>query len=155
MDSRLKEILSILSDVGAVVVRQRKHQVYRLPSGETFVVAATPSDGQHAYANALGDLKRRLGLYGERGVKGERREKKRREAPAALTMPTPLSGHKAALSNFREQLGALPRAIPPAPAVPRGKRIVHPVFGSHPRKAPEARPVDLTPLLTSFSRKTR
>ena len=34
----------MLRDCGAVLVRQRKHEVWKLPNGTTFVRSKTPSD---------------------------------------------------------------------------------------------------------------
>ena len=48
-----------LKRAGAVLVRQRKHQIWRLPDGRNFVMAATPSDGR-ATANQVQQLRRML-----------------------------------------------------------------------------------------------
>lgn len=52
-------IVQQLKRAGAVLVRQRKHQVWRLPDGRNFVMAATPSDGR-ASANQIQMLRRIL-----------------------------------------------------------------------------------------------
>lgn len=60
---------------GAVLVRQRKHEIWRFPDGKTFTRPKTPSD-VCSDKNSLMCLKSMLGLNGERGTPGHRREKK-------------------------------------------------------------------------------
>jgi hypothetical protein len=55
------EIDRLLEESGAVLVRQNKHLVYRLPNGKNFVVAKTPSDPDRGAKNSLSDLRRALG----------------------------------------------------------------------------------------------
>lgn len=68
------EIARILREHKAVLARTKRHFVYKFPSGRTFTMASTPSD-YRAASNQLRDLKRTLGLFGERGIPGERRER--------------------------------------------------------------------------------
>lgn len=63
---------------GAVLVRQRKHEVWRFPDGRTFTRAKTPSDVR-SDKNALMDLKLLLGINKDRGAPGKRRNKKARK----------------------------------------------------------------------------
>jgi len=60
MDYR-RETDAILKRSGAVLLRQRKHEVWRLPNGETLVRSSTPSDW-HANENAYKDLVKKLRL---------------------------------------------------------------------------------------------
>lgn len=53
--------LSLLREHGAVLVRSNKHEVWRLPNGQKFTRATTPSD-YHADDNNLSDLRELLGL---------------------------------------------------------------------------------------------
>jgi hypothetical protein len=69
------EAEEILRSHGAVLARQRKHEVWKFPDGRTFVRASTPSD-VNGDRNSLRQLKRLLGLDGERGIEGERRERR-------------------------------------------------------------------------------
>ena len=55
------EIDRLLDESGAVLVRQNKHLVYRLPNGKNFVGAKTSSDPDRAAKNSLSDLRRALG----------------------------------------------------------------------------------------------
>jgi hypothetical protein len=55
------EIDRLLEESGAVLVRQNRHLVYRLPNGKNFVVAKTSSDPDRAAKNSLSDLRRALG----------------------------------------------------------------------------------------------
>lgn len=57
-----QEICRLLHESGAVLVRQNKHLVYRLPNGKNFVVAKTSSDPERAAKNGLSDLRRALGV---------------------------------------------------------------------------------------------
>ena len=57
-----QEIDRLLAQSGAVLVRQNKHLVYRLPNGRNFVAAKTPSDPDRAAKNGLSDLRRALGV---------------------------------------------------------------------------------------------
>ena len=53
-----KELQRLLKAHGTLV-RAKKHKVYRLDNGKTFVLAASPSD-HRACKNALTDLRRLL-----------------------------------------------------------------------------------------------
>ena len=46
-----------LQRLGAVLIRTKKHDVWRLPDGRRFVVAQSPSDAR-SEANTLADLRR-------------------------------------------------------------------------------------------------
>lgn len=37
-------IVDVLAELGAVLVRNRNHLIYRFPNGQTFVMSRTPSD---------------------------------------------------------------------------------------------------------------
>ena len=66
------EVSRLLNESGAVLVRQNKHLVYRLPNGQTFVAAKTPSDPARAAKNNLSQLRRALGIVRETpDLKGE------------------------------------------------------------------------------------
>jgi hypothetical protein len=66
------EVSRLLDESGAVLVRQNKHLVYRLPNGQTFVAAKTPSDPARAAKNNLSQLRRALGIVRETpDLKGE------------------------------------------------------------------------------------
>lgn len=69
------EITRLLREHGAILARTKRHMVYKFPDGRTFTMASTPSDFRAAN-NQLRDLKHTLGLFGTRGVPGERRDKK-------------------------------------------------------------------------------
>lgn len=78
----------------AVLVRQNKHLVYRLPNGQNFVVAKTSSDPVRAARNSLSDLRRALGI--ERGNHGGKEEPPSMETtqlvpPPAERAPAPES----------------------------------------------------------------
>ncbi len=48
-----------LKDANAVLVRHKRHAVFRLPNGRNFVMPSSPSD-HRAEQNALKDLQRAL-----------------------------------------------------------------------------------------------
>ncbi|CAB4166309.1 hypothetical protein UFOVP836_26 [uncultured Caudovirales phage] len=52
-------ILDQLKRAGAVLVRQKNHQVWRLPDGRRYVMSQTPSDGR-AGRNQAAVLRRLL-----------------------------------------------------------------------------------------------
>lgn len=54
-------ILDQLKRAGAVLVRQKNHQIWRLPNGRNYVMAQTPSDGR-AGRNQAAVLRRLLKL---------------------------------------------------------------------------------------------
>ena len=53
----MSELDQLLRDSGAVLVREKKHRVYRLPSGRNLVLSKTPSD-RRTEANQIRDLRR-------------------------------------------------------------------------------------------------
>ena len=58
MTKRLtKRVRQALNRVGAVLVRQRTHLVFRLANGRKLVMAATPSDRRHWEQNVLRDIR--------------------------------------------------------------------------------------------------
>lgn len=64
-----------LAACGALLVRRNKHEVWRLPDGQNFVIAVSSSD-QRAEANNLARLKRALGQQKFATTVGERRRPK-------------------------------------------------------------------------------
>lgn len=72
-----REVASLLKEHGARLTRTKRHLVYKFPDGKMFTKACTPSDFR-AENNQLRDLKKLLGLYGERGIPGVRRVAKQK-----------------------------------------------------------------------------
>ena len=64
-----RTLQDLIDQHGGVLVRHRKHPIYRFPGGVIFVVPATPRC-PHAYANAVATLRKLLQLNGERGAEG-------------------------------------------------------------------------------------
>lgn len=79
MDAK-QQVDDLLKRTGAVLVRQGKHLVYRLPNGKTFVRSTTSSDRNSAHAD-LTELRRALDIKNEGGGEGERRKKVYRAKP--------------------------------------------------------------------------
>ncbi len=66
----------LIAEHRGVLVRSKKHRIYRFPNGVVFTVASTPRCPR-AYANAITELKRLLGLNDpDRGQPGNRRDRK-------------------------------------------------------------------------------
>jgi hypothetical protein len=53
------EVFTILNDAGAVLVRQRKHKIFRFQDGRIWVIPSTPGDSR-AWRNNLAGLRRHL-----------------------------------------------------------------------------------------------
>jgi hypothetical protein len=101
----MNTIGSMLSSCGAVLLRQRKHFVWRLPNGQKYVTACTPSD-RRAEANQISELRHRLGAvdYAPKTEPGERREK--RHKPGRDETLNITAGPDRTGVTLREQLSA-------------------------------------------------
>ncbi len=56
-----RELERMLEEHGAVLVRDGRHLVYKLPNGQTFVQSKTPGDAARGARNSLSDLRHALG----------------------------------------------------------------------------------------------
>jgi hypothetical protein len=65
MDRHEKLVKTTLKQHGAVMVRAKKHEVWRFPDGRQIVTASTPSDGGHGWKNKWSELRRMLRLDNE------------------------------------------------------------------------------------------
>jgi hypothetical protein len=88
-----EEVIRILKEHGAKIVRTKKHIVWRFPDGKSWTVSSTPSD-VCAWKNNLADLRSYLKLNPvERGKPGERRVKKpktkRQKSEIAIAVASP------------------------------------------------------------------
>ncbi len=59
MSPQRRHIISLLDEAGAVLVRTKKHKVYKLRNGQIFVQSGSPSD-HRADVNQLCLLRRML-----------------------------------------------------------------------------------------------
>lgn len=75
MDRYEKMSRDALKEAGAVLKSKNRHEKWELPDGRCIVFSVTPSD-VNAWNQKWRDVRSLLGLTGERGVEGERREKK-------------------------------------------------------------------------------
>jgi hypothetical protein len=88
----VKRLSDALSSAGAVLLRQGKHLVYRLPNGRKFTAASSPSDVR-AERNALSNLRHALDAVPEH-KEGVRRVKARKPgAPTRVDRPLSTMGH--------------------------------------------------------------
>ena len=69
------EVDRLLKENKAALKRHKKHEVWELPNGRTFIRACTPSDCRSG-DNELANLRNALGIAVARGLPGERREKR-------------------------------------------------------------------------------
>jgi hypothetical protein len=81
------QIRNLLRDHGAVLVRHRRHNVWRFPDGRTIVRSKTPSDWRHSM-RALTDLHHVLGVRRRR-----RKNHGRKRKPGIKFAPAPLEEH--------------------------------------------------------------
>lgn len=70
-----QQVDELLKESGAVLIRDHKHEVWRLPNGNRFVRAKTPSDRRED-RHGLSDLRRALGIENTGGGIGERRKRR-------------------------------------------------------------------------------
>lgn len=90
-----QRVNALLQSAGAVLVRRRKHKIWRLPNGNHFAESTSP--GGNPKANDLNharDLRRALGITStETKQEGERREKKRKEGRPEPIKYEPFKGN--------------------------------------------------------------
>ncbi len=92
------EVERMLEQSGAVLARQNKHLVYRLPNGRTFTRHKTPSD-HRAALNELSDLRRALGV-----VRGK--PKPRKAAPIVAVPEQPQSSQAQPKEVLKDRIAA-------------------------------------------------
>ena len=84
------EVERLLQASSAVLVRHKRHLVYRLPNGQNFVVSKTTSDPARAGKNNLAELRRALGMHETPEQQGETTMETNHTLAPALAVPTPL-----------------------------------------------------------------
>lgn len=83
------EIDRLLDEHGAVLLREDKHRVYRLPNGQKFTSPKTPSD-HRSMRNNLSSLRHALGVvHQNHNPKGEQKMQPQRSTPPAASEPAP------------------------------------------------------------------
>lgn len=107
-----RRLADALVAAGAVLKRGKKHRVYELPNGRTFVIGSTPSDSR-ADLNAISDLRKVSGVDvtpDRRKASADVREERRRRPgragePNAWGLPSEASPMASALraSGYVEQ----------------------------------------------------
>ena len=71
-----KDVEALIKEHGGVLVRQKKHQVWKFPDGRIFTMASTPGDCVHAERNNMTDLRNFLGIAREIKKNPNRRTKR-------------------------------------------------------------------------------
>lgn len=74
------QVERILKSHNCVLLRDGKHEVWRLPNGNKFTRPKTPSCGR-SHSNSLSDLKEALGLTQHKTTVGVRRQKPKKQKP--------------------------------------------------------------------------
>lgn len=95
------EVDRLLEQSGAVLVRHKKHLVYRLPNGNNFVVAKTTSDPARAAKNNLSTLRNALGIpreKTERPKEGTMQQQRPTSLPT-VELPAPVPEAKESLKQ--------------------------------------------------------
>lgn len=83
------EIDRLLDEHGAVLLRDDKHRIYRLPNGQKFTSPKTPSD-HRSMRNNLSSLRHALGVVRQNhNPKGEQKMQPQRSTPPAAPEPAP------------------------------------------------------------------
>lgn len=117
---------SLIEEHGGVLVRQRKHKVYRFPNGSTFVVASTP-ECPLAYDNALSHLKRLLGVYPpDRGAPGTRRNKRFKQRQASGNQLLQFENQAGSTETWKDKLAQVAKMLTPPPPLPRPSQFRKP-----------------------------
>ena len=79
-----EEVYQLLKKHGAVLDRQKRHNVWKFPDGRIFTQSRTPSDWR-APLNQLSDLRRMLGVSVPlRGEPGERRPRRNKHSESGI-----------------------------------------------------------------------
>jgi hypothetical protein len=114
------ELEQLIKEHTGVLVRQKKHKVYRFPNGLNFILSSTP-ECPLAYDNALSSLKKVLGINDpNRGLPGERREKRiKRKNTRGSKMPPSGSSPIQEPVSWKQQLAVANLQLAPAPVVTR------------------------------------
>lgn len=89
----------ILKTAGAVLQRKRKHEVWSLPNGQTFIRSCTPGDTR-ASKNQLRDLRKALGIVVE-PVKSKREKPRETKRPVPCSAPRVLNPQSVPSDNDR------------------------------------------------------
>lgn len=113
MDRHEAQILDLLKAHGAVLDRQHKHNVWKLPNGKVFVMSKTPGKAWTSWRCHLTDLKHLLGMVKTEATVGERRERKAKRQRAHQDF---IEVGSVQTPDFREKLKGLlevkPRFVP-------------------------------------------
>lgn len=105
-----EEVMRLLKEHGAVLERTKKHAVWRFPDGRSFALPTSPSRSS-SWDNNLHDLRKLLGVNGERGAIGGRRPRKVRRKVTVKTSIEPQNNIQ--LRDLKSQLFQIRHKLPP------------------------------------------
>jgi hypothetical protein len=115
----------LIAEHGGVLVRQRKHKVWKFPTGVVITVSSTPEDSR-GEINALACVRNLLGVNPpNRGTPGERREKRvKRKSDVGTLLPSTL--HDITTGDLKMMLAAVKSDVPKPQHTKPSKTIKHP-----------------------------
>lgn len=70
----MERVEELIREYGGLLVRTKRHFVYRFPDGRIFILSSTPSDS-HTERNSLADLRKFLGIKRESNKNPDRKRK--------------------------------------------------------------------------------
>lgn len=125
-----EQTLKMLKEAGAVLTRQKTHEIWRLPDGRTFVRSKTPSSPL-THDNEFAMLKRILGVKTEKPAKQEGHTRSRKARKQRVVTPAVLmKGRRPSMEDLDpilEKLMKVVRTTKPryAECFPMERRVVY------------------------------
>lgn len=100
----MRNSIDLLKEVGAVLVRTKRHNVWRLPNGSTVIMSQSPSDFR-AEANRVREIRHKMGMVdaAPKLTAGKRRERKE-QVPAGRKLPSRPLPRSTKPSTFKGKL---------------------------------------------------
>ena len=148
MENPMVELEKLIKAQNGCLVRKKKHQVFKFPSGEVLVVSSTPSDFR-TIQNTLSEAKRLLGIKPSKNKDKGSLEKKRGARKAGLKPSFP-SFHALNDLSVKDWKEVLVEATAPKPPV----QVYEPKI-IHPQNHRPKMPTHQNPALEGFELKYR
>ena len=100
----MKSSIELLKKLGAVLVRTKRHNVWRLPNGATVVTSQSPSD-RRAEANRISDIRHKMKLVDATPkLKTGKRRKRKERVSVGRKRPNHLPPRSTKPSTFKGKL---------------------------------------------------